>query len=108
MISRKLGHIVVRFWCTIQGNREEIQPRGICLRRYAIILVGLLGLWTGAIRAQEDVLVGVTWSRSELLSFDPRSGITKEKHLQLNPYEDFRGLAFDARRRRLYALAQGT
>jgi len=79
------------------------------LRRYTLVLALLLGLGAEQSRSQQaDTLVGLTWSRSELVSFDPHTGTRIEKHLQLNPYEAFRGLAYDARRQRLYALAQSS
>jgi hypothetical protein len=78
------------------------------LRRYPLVLVGLLGVCWAVAWTQEHTLVGVTWDSSELISFDPYGGSLLEKHLQLNSGEAFRGLAFDEARRRLYALSQGT
>ena len=54
----------------------------------------------------EEILVGITWADSRLVSFDPHSGVIKEKHAQLNPYEGFLGLAYDPNQNKLYALSQ--
>jgi hypothetical protein len=53
-----------------------------------------------------DLVLGITWSDSWLVSFDPRAGVISQWHTQLDPNEDFRGLAYDSRRRVLYACAQ--
>ena len=54
----------------------------------------------------DDLLVGVTWNTSRLVSFDPQTGEVTEVHAQLNPYESFRGLAYDANHDVLYVLSQ--
>jgi len=56
--------------------------------------------------AQSDLLLGITWPDSLLVTFDPAQGEIVETHLQLNPRERFRGLAYDRLHHRLYALAQ--
>jgi len=53
-----------------------------------------------------DILLGATWNTSRLVSFDPETGVVTEVHAQLNPYESFRGLAYDANHDVLYALSQ--
>ena len=58
--------------------------------------------------AQGDLLIGITWPESLLVSFDPIQGEVVDTHLQLNPHERFRGLAYDRLHHRLYALAQST
>src|SRR5262249_9618319 len=58
--------------------------------------------------AEGDLLVGVTWSGSRLVSFEPNSGTTVRQHLQLNPYEAFRALAYDRNHHRLFAMPQST
>ncbi len=58
--------------------------------------------------AQSDLLVGITWQDSLLVTFDPAQGEIVETHLQLNPHERFRGLAYDRLHHRLYALAQAS
>lgn len=67
----------------------------------------LVCLWvaTPAV-AQSDLLLGITWPGSLLVTFDPVQGEILETHLQLNPHERFRGLAYDRLHHRLYALAQ--
>ncbi len=51
-------------------------------------------------------ILGITWSKSVLVSFDPFTGAITEKHAWLNPNENFVGLAYDSNRNRLYALSQ--
>ena len=58
--------------------------------------------------AADGDLVGITWSDSVLISFDPEEGSVAQRHAQLNPYEAFRALAYDRNHGVLYALAQGT
>jgi hypothetical protein len=56
--------------------------------------------------AEADLLLGITWGDSWLVSFDPWSGVITQWHTQLNPEEDFRGLTYDPGHRVLYACAQ--
>ena len=56
--------------------------------------------------AHKDHLIGITWGDSRLVSFDPYIGAVTEIHTQLNPREDFRGLAYDPNHNKLYALSQ--
>jgi len=56
--------------------------------------------------SSDDVLLGITWDRSELVSFDPNAGTILQVHTYLNPSEAFRGLAYDTNRAKLYALSQ--
>jgi hypothetical protein len=58
--------------------------------------------------AQGDLLVGINWPESLLVSFDPVQGEVVDTHLQLNPHERFRALAYDRPHHRLYALAQSS
>ena len=58
--------------------------------------------------ASDGDLVGVTWNDSVLISFDPENGQVSQRHVQLNPYEAFRALAYDRNHDILYALPQGT
>src|SRR6266702_576484 len=51
-------------------------------------------------------ILGITWDKSVLVSFDPITGTITEKHAWLNPNENFVGLAYDSNRNRLYALSQ--
>lgn len=51
-------------------------------------------------------ILGITWGRSVLVTFDPLAGAITEKHAWLNPREDFVGLAYDSNRNKLYALSQ--
>ncbi len=53
-------------------------------------------------------ILGITWDKSVLISFDPYTGAIIEKHAWLNPQESFVGLAFDYNRNMLYALSQVT
>jgi hypothetical protein len=57
--------------------------------------------------AEDDVLLGIRWNDSLLVSFDPHTGVITDVHAQLDPNESFRGLAYDAHHNRLYALSQG-
>lgn len=56
--------------------------------------------------ADGDILLGITWTDSLLVSFDPYAGTITEVHTQLNPNDSFRGLAYDSNRNMLYALSQ--
>jgi len=56
--------------------------------------------------ANSDILLGITWGDSLLVSFDPYTGTITEVHAQLNPNESFRGLAYDSNHNMLYALSQ--
>jgi hypothetical protein len=51
-------------------------------------------------------LLGITWSKSVLVSFDPTAGAILEIHAWLKPTENFVGLTYDANRNLLYALSQ--
>ena len=53
-------------------------------------------------------ILGITWSGSVLVSFDPMTGLIVETHVWLPPTENFVGLAYDFRRNVLYAIAQVT
>jgi hypothetical protein len=72
------------------------------------LFLALAALAGRAALADDDALIGITWDGSVLVSFNPRTGKTLERHLQMNPHEVFRGLAYDPNHHRLYALAQGT
>ena len=50
--------------------------------------------------------LGITWGDSKLVTFDPDSGSIIQEHLQLNPNEHFRGLAYDSNQDILYASSQ--
>ncbi len=52
-------------------------------------------------------ILGITWGDSKLVTFDPYSGNIIQEHLQLNPNESFRGLAYDSNHDNLYASSQG-
>jgi len=56
---------------------------------------------------RKDVLLGIRWNDSWLVSFDPIAGSISEWHVQL-PGENYRGLTYDPDKRVLYALAQGS
>ena len=71
-------------------------------------LLVFLALAPSELGAADGDLVGVTWSDSVLISFDPESATVSQRHVQLNPYEAFRALAYDRNHGILYALAQGT
>ena len=51
-------------------------------------------------------LVGITWTDSRLVSFDPCLGAITQEHVQLNDGESFRGLTYVSSRSKLYALSQ--
>ncbi len=51
-------------------------------------------------------IVGITWDKSVLVSFDPYTGNITEKHAWLKVGENFVGLAHNYNRNKLYALAQ--
>jgi hypothetical protein len=53
-------------------------------------------------------ILGITWNKSVLVSFDPYTGAITEKHAWLKQGESFVGLAYDYNRNRLYAVAQVT
>ena len=61
----------------------------------------------GAGLRPHDVLLGITWDRSLLVSFDPERGEVLEEHARLDPARAFTALAFDPDRHRLYAMSQG-
>lgn len=50
-------------------------------------------------------ILGITWSKSVLVSFDPYSGEITEKHAWL-PEENFRGFAYNYNQNLMYALSQ--
>jgi hypothetical protein len=54
------------------------------------------------------MILGITWNKSVLVSFDPSTGAIVEKHAWLPLTENFVGLAYDYRRNRLYAISQVT
>ena len=56
--------------------------------------------------ANGEILLGITWEDSLLVSFDPNTGNIIEVHTQLNPNESFRGLVYDPNHNLLYALSQ--
>ncbi|MFX0203915.1 MAG: CFI-box-CTERM domain-containing protein [Candidatus Hodarchaeota archaeon] len=78
-----------------------------CKHILALILLGLLGLGTSrpAI-TDDDILLGITWDDSLLVSFDPNTETITQVHGQLNPHEAFRGLTYDPNHNKLYALSQ--
>jgi hypothetical protein len=51
-------------------------------------------------------VLGITWTGSVLITFDPMLGAIVEKHAWLNPAENFVGLAYDSNRNLLFALSQ--
>ncbi|SPF46249.1 hypothetical protein SBDP1_590026 [Syntrophobacter sp. SbD1] len=51
-------------------------------------------------------ILGITWDKSVLVSFDPYTGHINEKHAWLKQEESFVGLAYDYNRNMLYALSQ--
>ncbi len=51
-------------------------------------------------------ILGITWGKSVLVSFDPYTGTIIEKHAWLKPGESFVGLAYDCNRNKLYSLSQ--
>lgn len=76
------------------------------------VLIVLGGLFTthsfaGSSRRPGELL-GITWSDSRLVSFDPFGGTITQVHAYLNPTEAFRGLTYDMTRGRYYALSQGS
>jgi hypothetical protein len=72
------------------------------------LLLLLLAVTPGELGASDSDLVGITWSDSVLISFEPAGGSVAQRHVQLNPYEAFRALAYDRNHGILYALPQGT
>ena len=53
-------------------------------------------------------ILGITFNKSVLVSFDPITGLITEKHAWLNPQENFVGLTYDSLRNRLYSVSQGS
>ena len=51
-------------------------------------------------------ILGITWDKSVLVSFDPYTGHIIEKHAWLKQEENYVGLAYDYNRNMLYALSQ--
>jgi hypothetical protein len=51
-------------------------------------------------------ILGITWGKSVLVSFDPFNGVIIEKHAWLNQDESFVGLAYDYNRNLLYTISQ--
>jgi hypothetical protein len=51
-------------------------------------------------------IIGITWNKSVLVSFDPSAGVITAKHAWLDPNQNFVGLAYDYGRNTLYALSQ--
>lgn len=76
----------------------------------SVVFVCLLlygGGAAGRAQTSADVLVGVTWSGSNLVSFDPSSGAILQSHVQLDPSMSFVALAWDRNHGWLHALSQG-
>ncbi len=71
-----------------------------------VLTVAVVAVVAPASHAAADLVLGIRWGDSWLVSFDPQSGVISQWHTQLNPGEDFRGLAYDSGRRLLYACAQ--
>jgi hypothetical protein len=89
--------------------RANISPNWEKFMRTESLLLLCLSLSSVSVpAADEDSLVGITWEDSVVVSFSPRNGAILEEHLQLDPYEAFRGLAHDQAHHKLYALAQST
>lgn len=53
-------------------------------------------------------ILGITWDKSILVSFDPLIGAITETHAWLDPDQNFVGLTYDYDRNVLYALSQVT
>lgn len=53
-------------------------------------------------------ILGITWDKSVLVSFDPYTGQIIETHAWLKQQEKFVGLAYDYNRNVLYAISQVT
>lgn len=53
-------------------------------------------------------ILGITWNKSVLVSFDPYTGTIIETHAWPKPSENFVGLAYDYNRNKLYALSQAS
>jgi hypothetical protein len=53
-------------------------------------------------------VLGITWSNSDLVTFDLFSGTITQRHLQLNKNENYRGLAYDSTHNELFALSQSS
>ena len=51
-------------------------------------------------------IIGITWNKSVLVSFEPSTGVITAKHAWLDPNQNFVGLAYDYGRNMLYALSQ--
>ena len=51
-------------------------------------------------------IIGITWNKSVLVSFDPAMGIITAKHAWLDPTQNFVGLTYDYGRNMLYAVSQ--
>lgn len=60
----------------------------------------------GAASEPEDVLLGVDWATSDLVSFDPRAGTIITDYMPLNPPGSYTGLAYDRNHHLLYAIPQ--
>jgi hypothetical protein len=60
----------------------------------------------GAASVPDDVLLGVDWETSELVSFDPNAGAVINQYMQMNPPGAYTGLAYDRNHHRLYAISQ--
>jgi hypothetical protein len=76
----------------------------------SVVSVCLLLCGGGAVgRAQTsaEVLVGVTWSDSTLVSLEPSSGAILKRHLQLDPARSYIALAWDRNHGWLHVLSQG-
>jgi hypothetical protein len=72
-----------------------------------IMVILICFTFTILLKSVEAVeLIGITWSDSRLVSFDPYTGEITDTHAQLNQNEAFRGLAYDPNHNLLYALSQ--
>lgn len=60
----------------------------------------------GAASVPADVLLGVDWETSELVSFDPNAGEVVAEYMQLYPPGAYTGLAYDRNHHLLYAMSQ--
>src|SRR5262245_4173431 len=59
----------------------------------------------GLAQTPGDVHVGLTWSDSTLVSFDPASGEVLQRHVQVDPTRSFIALAYDRNHGMLHALS---
>jgi hypothetical protein len=81
----------------------------LCLQiRLGVILLACFSVTpsVASSRVSNDVLVGITWDSSKLVSFNPYIGKILKEFGQLNTHEAFTGLTYDRNRRKLYAPSQ--